>query len=312
MIEGRVFITGGAGTLGRAIVSKGFKEQWPAEFTIYSRDPVKHHQLKKQFPRVPCVLGDISDLDSLAKAMAGHDIVIHAAAMKHIPEGELFPTQAFDVNVNGSVNVALAAIQHHIKTVVGISTDKVCHPVNAYGCTKMMMERVFQEFSRDLHDTDFKLVRYGNVLGSTGSVVQVWRKMVEEQGEIHSTDASMTRFWLTSEQAVGWIEKAIAINNGDTLIPLLPATTMEMMHEYLFPDVPIHYFGLRPGEKIHEEMVTLEEVPYLHGERAVLGEYTILSSTITEPNLANEGDGYRSNNPIHWLSKEEIIEMVSK
>lgn len=311
MIEGRVFITGGAGTLGRAIVRKAQKEKWPAEFTIFSRDPVKHHFFQKEFPRVPCVLGDIADLEGLSKAMAGHNVVIHAAAMKHIPEGEEFPIHTYDVNVSGSINVALAAVQNYVRVVIGISTDKVCHPVNSYGCTKMMMERVFQEFSRNLHDTEFKLVRYGNVLGSTGSVVQVWRKMVDEYGEIRSTAANMTRFWLTDVQAVGWIETTFwDIKNGDNLIPLLPSTTMEMMHDYLFPEVPIRYLGLRPGEKIHEELVTLEEVPFLHAPDAY--GYTVLSATVTKPEMHNEGVGYRSDKPISWLSREEILEMVGE
>lgn len=184
MIKGKLFLTGGSGTLGKAIIRRAHEENWPCEITVYSRDPMKQFPIKKEYPDVKFVIGDVADFELLSNAMAGHDIVLHLAAQKHIPTGEFNVMQTINVNLIGSINVAQASIQNLVKQVVGISTDKVVHPVNAYGATKYLMEKVFQEVGINQNITKFMCVRYGNVLGSTDSVIQVWRESEKEADRI--------------------------------------------------------------------------------------------------------------------------------
>src|SRR3990167_8823291 len=171
-----IFVTGGAGSLGKAIARKRKEENWKGKLTVYSRDTFKHERMRKMFPDVNFVQGDILSPELLYNAMVGHDIVIHAAACKVIPTSEYQSIDTFDINVNGSLNVCVQAVRAGVRHVLGISTDKACHPANAYGASKYMMEKLFQEYSRMGFDAKFHLVRYGNVLESTGSVIEVWDK----------------------------------------------------------------------------------------------------------------------------------------
>lgn len=262
MLTGNIFVTGGSGYLGRAIVRQAIKDNWPCRFTVYSRDPMKQAVMKREFPSVRYILGDVADYDSLRKAMIGHDIVIHAAAAKHIPEMEWNVQSGMESNWTGSVNVAVAAEHNNVKQVVGISTDKACHPVNAYGASKMLLERIFQEYNRN-ELVSFHLTRYGNVLASTGSFLVDWRRKAKEQGYVDATDPDMSRFWLSVEQAVSLIVLALSEPSGTITIPLLPSLTMRRMEEYAMPaGTHFKYTGLRPGEKRHEELLTDEEAPF--------------------------------------------------
>lgn len=266
MLSGNIFITGGSGFLGRAIVSQSQLNNWPCAFTVYSRDAMKHATMRREFPDARFVLGDVADYDSLRKAMIGHDTVIHAAAFKHIPEMEWNVQSGMESNWQGSVNVAVAAEHNRVKQVVGISTDKACHPVNVYGASKMLMERIFQEYNRN-GLTAFHLTRYGNVLNSTGSFLVDWKRKAKEQGYIDATDPDMTRFWLSVETAVELIVLALSEPAGTITIPLLPALSMRRMEEYAMPGVEFRYKGLRPGEKRHEELLTIEERPFAVPEK---------------------------------------------
>ncbi len=303
-MEGKIFITGGAGTLGRAII-----ERWvDADITIYSTDPVKHHKILADFPNVTSIIGDILDYNSLALAMAGHDIVVHAAAMKFIPEGEKYPHYTYRVNVDGSYNVIEAALQANVKQVVGISTDKACHPVNAYGASKMMMERLFQETSQaDLVETKFHLVRYGNVLGSSGSFLHNWKRDLEETSGmmVRSTNPEMTRFWLTVKDAVDLIETALQHNSGDIIIPRARALSIGEIEKYLLGDeVDVVHGGNRPGEKIHEELITEEEVPHAMD----INDVVVLNPHTLDPYFANVEP--LSSKTAPRIPKDEFIEMI--
>lgn len=309
----RILITGGAGTLGKAIIQEARNLNLDAEFTVYSRDPLKQHILKKKFPDVRFVTGDILDGDMLRAAMVGHNYVIHAAAIKHIPECETYPSNAYQVNVVGSQTVAQAAIDAGIERVMGISTDKVCYPLNAYGCTKKMMEHLFHDYAISGYDTSFQLVRYGNVLGSNGSVIQVWKQMIEANQKITATHPDMTRFWLTERQAAEFVLTALTFSpNNICVVPRLPALRMADMHEYLFPDTPIEYLGVRPGEKYHECMLTAEETVFaMHAPRDLYKfPCENISSTI-DPPVNNMSEGYSSDKPDAWLTKAELERMVS-
>lgn len=261
MINGNILITGGAGTLGKAILERADREGWNANITVFSRDPMKHVPLKKLYPHVNFVLGDINDERAVDIAVAGKDTVIHAAAMKHIPQAEDDPGTTYYVNVDGSINVALACVRHGVKHLVAISTDKACYPVNTYGCSKLMMERYYQQLALVSEHTNIHLTRYGNVLGSTGSVIQVWRDMYETNSrKVFATDPDMTRFWITVEDAVDQVVAALGEPSGTILIPNPNGLSMKLMAKYVLPgNAEIEYTGLRPGEKKHEIIMTREE-----------------------------------------------------
>lgn len=261
-LTGRVFITGGAGFLARAIYRRAEAEGWDAEFTCFSRDDSKHVQLQRKFPNVNCIRGDVAgDPDLLAAAMRGHDLVIHAAAVKYV---DLAETNVFDtirVNVHGSEQVANAAERAGVGRVIAISTDKACAPANLYGATKMVMERIMIEADRRAGGTRFVNVRYGNVVGSTGSVIPKLREQARLTGEITITDPAMTRFWMAADAAVDTILRAVSAIPGETVIPAPKAMKMEQVVAAIgiFPSPRVVTIGLRPGEKLHEQLITFEE-----------------------------------------------------
>ena len=311
-LQGNIIITGGAGFLARAIVRRATRENWNCAFTILSRDTVKHHAMRVEFPKCRYIIGDICDLNGLSKAFAGHDIVIHAAAQKHIPEGERDVKETIRVNVEGSENVCKAAIAAQIDKVIGISTDKVCHPVNVYGASKMMMERLFQEYDR-MGLTQFHLVRYGNVLSSTGSVLTVWQKMLEQDGFVTATSPHMSRFWMTVEQAVDAILLSLSEPHGTITVPKVKALDMATFAQYTMPDARFEYSGLRPGEKLHEELITIEERDYTSIDRSHFRLWPIGNKTsdVLQRNITTGlyQNGYRSDN-CEQLTREELKEML--
>lgn len=312
MIEGNIFITGGGGYLGRGIIQRSIDENWPCKITVFSRDEVKHGNIQRQFPHVRTIRGDVAgDFDHLVTAMTGHNVVIHAAATKVIPVAEFNVVQTIRDNVIGSINVAQAAALAGIKQCVAISTDKVCHAVNRYGATKYLMEGVFQEAQTWHYPTNYYLTRYGNVLDSTASVLGIWSKQFQETGEIGVTDPNMTRFWLTVDQAVDLILLALRQDPGTITIPMLPSLSMGNMAKYLFPDAEQKVIGVRPGEKIHEELLTKEE-----RFRTVVDskQQAFYLYPVGYNSEVNEGDahytGYQSDNPVRWVTQDELYQMV--
>lgn len=260
-----IFVTGGAGTLGRAIAKRRQKEGWTGRFTVYSRDEHKHAFMRKLYPDVQFVQGDIRNIETLKLAMVGHDVVIHAGAVKVIPVSEYYSMDTIDINVYGSQNVCIAARETGVEHVLGISTDKACNPVNAYGATKMLMEKVFQEYARaGDNKTQFHLVRYGNVLESTGSVVEAWRNAVKNGEAVKITDPQMTRFWLSPSQAVQYVVDSLRYDSGQIYIPKMPALDIGQLLEWVVDDQDYKMVTvpLRPGEKMHECLLTGEETHY--------------------------------------------------
>lgn len=269
----RIFITGGTGSLGVALVKK-FTELHH-DCTIYSRDEVKQSELKVRFPQHRYILGDVRELPWMQLSMREHDVVIHAAAYKQVPAAEANASEAIETNVIGSRNVAMAAVAANVPLVVGISTDKACAPINCYGQTKALMERIFQQAS-GWSDTRFALVRYGNVLGSRGSVVPLFRRQLANDGIVTITDPRMTRFWLTLNDAVNLVIAAMnveydAYTTGGIRVPKAGASTMAVLaravaQAYGFdkfdPKQHIHYIGIRAGEKMHESLVSKDEAQH--------------------------------------------------
>lgn len=258
-----IFVTGGAGTLGHALARRRKADGWTGKMTVYSTDAHKHGRMRIEYPDVSFIQGDIRNPDTLYMAMSGHDIVIHAAAVKVIPTSELYSIDTFDVNVNGSQCVFSTALRANIKHLIGISTDKACHAANAYGASKYLMEKMAQEYARQDFPTQYHLVRYGNVLESNGSVIETWRKAIERGEKIKFTDPNMTRFWLSPVQAVDCITKALDCPSGCIYIPRIHSLSIGFLASYtvnigehnpLYEIIPI-----RPGEKTHETLLTEEE-----------------------------------------------------
>lgn len=308
MKNANILITGGAGTLGQAIIRRSVEEDWGSKITIYSTDPVKHANVKHRYPFVNTVVGDVRDPITLYNAMAGKDIVIHAAAVKEIPTSEYNSVDCFQINVEGSLNVANAAIQHGTPHVIAISTDKACHAANAYGSTKYLMEKNFQEYARLGVSTKFHLVRYGNVLDSSASVLQVWRRAFENGEPIRITNPSMTRFWMSPKMAVDVVVKCIFLQSGNILIPKMKSLTIQKLAEYILGESiegRMEAMPMRPGEKIHETLLTIEE-----GDFSEEGnEYFYLYPSTGERINGSRNVPYSSDMAPH-LTKEELMELL--
>lgn len=322
-LSGNVLITGGAGFLGRAIIARAHAEGWPCSITVFSRDDHKHALMEREFPAVRFIRGDVAgDRDYLAAAMAGHETVIHAAANKHVDLSECNVEETIRSNVQGSINVLHAATRAGVKQLIGISTDKACHSVNVYGMTKALMERLFQSAGHHV-------VRYGNVLGSTGSMITDWRKKLEANPkQITTTSADMSRFWLSVEQAIDLILLALTEPAGTITIPKLPALSIGRMEAYFIPeDTEIVHPGFRPGEKRHEELLTVEESPYaesIHIGTGVQGPwskwleswYRLYPITGRPHSQGISLNGrplfYSSNGDVYQLSRPEILSMIGE
>lgn len=267
MLRGKVLITGGAGFLGRGILRKAAREKWDTEFTIYSRDEFKQYLCRDKYPSASYVLGDIRDTERLALAMRGHDVVIHAAALKFVPEAEHNVNECVNINVGGTQSVVTAAREARVRTVVAISTDKAVEPINTYGFSKALAERIIYEASVQVPATKFVSCRYGNVIGSTGSVVPVFERQLAKNGYIKVTDPNMTRFWLGIDTAVTIVEAASELVTGSMLVHIPKASTIGAVANRLveiakpdFPEASVRVMGKRPGEKMHEKLLTASEL----------------------------------------------------
>lgn len=288
----RILITGGSGFLGRGIM----RQLHDNEFTVYSRDEYKQDLCRQKFPNARYIIGDVRDVDRLTLAMYDADTVIHAAAMKYIPEAEANVGECININVNGSHAVLQAARAAGVQKVIGISTDKACMPVNTYGITKALMERIFDEQSRYINCS---CVRYGNVIGSTGSVIPVFERQLREKGFVTVTGPYMTRYWISIDDAVKLILLALDASPGEIVIPMPSAMTTGDLAKSLAGD-KIEIIGLRPGEKAHENLLHSQE-----SVRAVkAGNHYILKPTGTIGD--NEQFTLVSSDPRHWLTPEEL------
>ncbi len=255
MLTGRIFLTGGTGSLGQALLARSEREGWDCEWTIFSRTEAKQAEVRPLYPQHNYVLGDVAKEQDVQMAIRGHDIVIHAAAYKMVPQAEVNSLSAISVNVIGSGNIARLAVLSGIKKVLGISTDKACAPINLYGMTKATMEKLFQDACH-WGATQFNCVRYGNVLGSTGSIVPLWQRQVSDGDCITITDGRMTRFWLTLDDAVDLVLAGLAETEpGTVIVPKAPASTMAALARAVAPSTTIKVIGTRPGEKIHEQLL---------------------------------------------------------
>lgn len=275
-------VTGGTGSLGQTLVKRILSGEMgrPERITVFSRDEAKQHYMRLDYLHrknatddviyqnsqdvLNFRIGDVRDYSALLTAMRGTDIVFHAAALKQVPSCEYFPFEAVMTNIFGAENVARAIRENNlpIEKVIGISTDKACKPINVMGMTKALQERVLIEANRDCPDTDFLCVRYGNVIASRGSIVPLFVEMVQKNQPLTVTLPEMTRFLLSLDRAVDTVFAAISHGKrGETFIPQVPAARITDLAKAVMgaTDLPIHFTGIRPGEKVHEIMVSEEE-----------------------------------------------------
>ena len=256
-LTGNILVTGGSGTLGHAIVRTALQERWDCAITVYSRSELRQAQMRQAHAGLRYVLGDVRDYERLAAAVAGHDLVIHAAAVKRIPEAEQQPVNCYETNVVGSMNVARACIAGGVKRCIGISTDKSCRAITAYGASKLAMEKLFQ--AQPISQCIFTLVRYGNVVASNGSVIPLWRGQAKEGKPVTITDPEATRFWMGESEAVRLIEDAAFNGMGTIRVPKMRSLSLAELAAIVAPGTPIISTGYRSIEKKHEDLVHTDE-----------------------------------------------------
>jgi UDP-N-acetylglucosamine 4,6-dehydratase len=255
-----ILVTGGTGSFGRQFVRTILQQFRPRRLIVFSRDELKQFEMQEEFaaPAMRFFLGDVRDRDRLLTAMRGVDVVIHAAALKQVPAAEYNPMECVKTNVHGAENVIAAAIENEVEKVVALSTDKAANPINLYGATKLVSDKLFVAGNNIAggHRTRFAVVRYGNVLGSRGSVVPLFRRLVEEGAkELPITDDRMTRFWISLQQGVDFVLRSLErMHGGEIFVPKIPSARIADLAAAIAPRLPTRVVGIRPGEKLHEVM----------------------------------------------------------
>jgi UDP-N-acetylglucosamine 4,6-dehydratase len=317
-----VLVTGGTGSFGRKFVDVMMREHRPAKLIIFSRDELKQHEMRAagfDLPSLRYFIGDVRDEARLRRAMQGTDIVVHAAALKQVPACEYNPFEAILTNVMGAHNVVEAALDAGVQRVMALSTDKAVNPVNLYGATKLAAEKLIIQSNAYAggRGTRFSCVRYGNVLGSRGSVVPVFLRQ-REQGVITLTDERMTRFWLSLEQGVRFTIRCLEkMEGGEVFVPKIPSMRVVELAKVMAPGCRIEVIGIRAGEKLHEVLVSedearhtveLEEMFVVQPAEALWFGYAWTERGRSLP----EGFRYASDTNERWLSADEMHQLVSQ
>ena len=263
--DASILITGGTGSFGKKLVETLLTRYKPKKVIVFSRDEYKQSVMQQEFhgPQMRYFLGDIRDAQRLDRAVDGVDYVIHAAALKQVPAAEYNPTECVRTNVNGATHVINACIGHQVKKVIALSSDKATNPNNLYGATKLVSDKLFVAGNNVVGDrpTRFSVVRYGNVIGSRGSVIPYFKKLLKNGAtELPITHPDMTRFWITLQQGVDFVLNSFErMQGGEIFVPKIPSMKMTEMTESLFPRVPQKCVGIRPGEKLHEVMCPADD-----------------------------------------------------
>ncbi len=315
-----ILITGGTGSFGKKFIEIMLKEYHPAKIIVLSRDELKQHEMRiNGFDDLSLryFLGDIRDVERLKRAFMGVDIVVHAAALKQVPACEYNPTEAIKTNIMGSQNVIDAALDCGVKKVLAISTDKAVNPVNLYGVTKLGAEKLFVQSNSYAggRETRFSCTRYGNVVGSRGSVVPVFLQQ-RQSGKLTVTDERMTRFWISLDQGVRFVIRCIEqMHGGEVFVPKIPSMTVKDLGAALAPECEIVYTGIRPGEKLHEVLVSEDEAR----STVELDDMFVVQPTgtlwfgkewerIGKP--LPDGFRYASNTNTEWLDLDGVKAMI--
>ena len=322
-----ILVTGGTGSFGQQFIRTVLENFDMRRCIVFSRDEQKHYDMSQTFPveRYPCMryfIGDVRDVDRLELAMRDVDYVVHAAAMKHVPLAEYNPFECVMTNIHGAENVVKAALRKGVKRVIALSTDKAANPINLYGATKLAADKIFIAANNlaGAGGTEFSVVRYGNVIGSRGSVIPFFRQLIaEDVPHLPITDERMTRFWITLDQGVQFVLSCLRMmRGGEVFVPKIPSMRIVDVARCLAPGKPIEVIGIRPGEKLHEVMVPADEARATldHGDR-----YIVLPTFMASPDAVYRAAGatpvkndfsYASDSNEEWLSGDELTEVVAR
>lgn len=316
-----VLVTGGTGSFGRKFVELMLRDYHPHKLIVFSRDELKQHDMQLagiQHPSLRYFIGDVRDAERLHRAFAGVTVVVHAAAMKQVPACEYNPFEAIQTNIMGSRNVIDAAIDCGVRRILAISTDKAVNPINLYGATKLCAEKMFVQANAyaGAQDTKFSCARYGNVVGSRGSVIPVFLEQ-RKTGRITITDSRMTRFWITLDQGVRFVTHCIErMHGGEIFVPKIPSMSLLDMAAALAPDCEAQVTGIRPGEKLHEVLVSEDEARHA----VELEDMYVIQPAHSwwrqenwhEARTLPEGFRFASDTNSLWLTAERLFELLNE
>ncbi|MGR4865573.1 UDP-N-acetylglucosamine 4,6-dehydratase (inverting) [Caulobacter sp. LARHSG274] len=332
-LDGKVIlVTGGTGSFGRRFIETVLRRASPRKVIIYSRDELKQSdmqmELREQFDeatyaKLRFFIGDVRDRQRLTLALRGVDIVIHAAALKQVPAAEYNPSECIHTNIMGAENVVWASLTNHVQQVIALSTDKACNPINLYGATKLASDKTFvaaNNLSGDI-GTRFAVVRYGNVVGSRGSVVPLYKRLLAQGAtELPITDLRMTRFWITLNEGVEFVLSSLELmRGGEIFVPKIPSMTMPDLVKAMSPDAGVKVIGIRPGEKLHEMMISADDA---RATVELADRYVIEPTFVEYPRErfaaadgarpVAEGFSYSSDTNDDWLSAAGLDAMLAE
>jgi len=319
-----ILVTGGTGSFGNQFIQAVVERYGPKKVIVFSRDELKQYEMAQKFPEAQYpfmrfFIGDVRDYSRLEMALRGVDVVVHAAALKHVTIAEYNPYECIRTNVIGAENIVRAALRNQVKHVIALSTDKAVSPINLYGASKLAAEKIFLAANniRGADPTIFSVVRYGNVMGSRGSVVPFFKKQIEDGAKsLPITDLEMTRFWITLPQGVDFVLSSLALmQGGEIFIPKIPSMKITDLAQAIAPNLQTHVVGIRPGEKLHEWMLTSDEslqavqlddryiiLPYSH---EIKGGYMKDSTPLKDRFI------YSSETNHEWLNPTQLKEMIN-
>jgi UDP-N-acetylglucosamine 4,6-dehydratase/5-epimerase len=315
-----ILVTGGTGSFGKKFVEIMLRDYQPQRLVVFSRDELKQHEMRTSgfdHPSMRYFIGDVRDIERLKRALSGVTVVVHAAALKQVPACEYNPFEAIQTNIMGGRNVIDAAIDQGVRRILALSTDKAVNPINLYGATKLCAEKVFVQANAyaGAKNTRFSCARYGNVVGSHGSVIPVFLEQ-RRRGKITITDPRMTRFWLTLEQGVKFVIRCLEqMHGGEIFVPKIPSMRLVDVAETIAPGCKVEYIGIRPGEKLHEVLVSEDE------SRQTLETDDMFviqpahpwwkSENWVDAKPLPEGFRYSSDSNERWLTRRELEELVA-
>lgn len=322
-----ILITGGTGSFGHQFTATVLSRYRPRRLVIFSRDEAKQYDMEmmfspREYPSLRYFIGDVRDRERLEMAMRGIDIVIHAAALKHVPTAEYNPFECIQTNVHGAENVVRAALRSGVGKVLALSTDKAANPINLYGASKLAADKIFVAANAlaGASETRFAVVRYGNVIGSRGSVVPLFRKLIAEGAKVLPiTDPRMTRFWITLPQGVDFVLSSLALmSGGEIFVPKIPSMRVTDLARVMAPDLDHEIVGIRPGEKLHEVMITEEDA---RSTIAMDDRFMIEPAFGFWSRSSQDGDGrrhvdesfrYGSDTNEQWLSASDLRTLLDQ
>ena len=318
-----ILITGGTGSFGNAFVPMTLAKYNPKRLVIFSRDEMKQWEMAQKYQndsRVVFVIGDVRDKDRLSRALDGIDYVVHAAATKIVPTAEYNPFECVKTNINGAMNVIDACIDYGIKQAVALSTDKASNPINLYGATKLASDKLFVAANgyAGIHNTRFSVVRYGNVMGSRGSVIPFFQSL-SATNELPITDERMTRFMITLEQGVELVWHAFEdMQGGEIYVKKIPSMNILDIAKAVNPSAQYKFIGIRPGEKLHEQMIGFEDAPYTYAYKDHYKILPMIHNWHNDPLRIKDGIKvandfiYSSDNNVEWMPIEALKQWINQ